>query len=55
MDDLQKKKILQIGNFAGFIATVIVNFLAIGLPLNNTRKHLVGQSSMGSNVWINNG
>jgi len=35
MDDLQKKKILQIGNIAGFIATVIVNFLAVGLPLNN--------------------
>ena len=35
MDNIQKKKMLQIGNFAGFIATVIVNFLAIGLPLNN--------------------
>ena len=35
MDDLQKKKLLQIGNIAGFIATVVVNFLAVGLPLNN--------------------
>ena len=35
MDDLQKKKLLQISNIAGFIATVVVNFLAVGLPLNN--------------------
>ena len=35
MESLQKKKLLQIGNIIGFIATVVVNFLAIGLPLNN--------------------
>ncbi|MFX1326446.1 MAG: hypothetical protein ACFE8N_15960 [Promethearchaeota archaeon] len=32
--DISNKKLLQIGNIIGFIATVIVNFLAIGLPIN---------------------
>ncbi|MFX1479208.1 MAG: hypothetical protein ACFFCI_13830 [Promethearchaeota archaeon] len=35
MDNSKKKIVLQIGNIIGFIATVIVNFLAIGLPINN--------------------
>ena len=35
MDSVQKKKLLQVGNIIGFIATVVVNFLAIGLPINN--------------------
>ncbi|MFW9902625.1 MAG: tryptophan-rich sensory protein [Candidatus Thorarchaeota archaeon] len=30
-----KKKSMQILNFFGFIATVVVNFLAVGLPINN--------------------
>lgn len=34
MDKSTKKIIFQIGNIVGFIATVIVNFLAIGLPIN---------------------
>ncbi|MHA2391884.1 MAG: hypothetical protein ACXAEX_07930 [Promethearchaeota archaeon] len=32
--DINNKKLLQIGNIIGFIATVVVNFLAVGLPLN---------------------
>ena len=35
MENSKKKIILQIGNIIGFIATVIVNFLAVGLPINN--------------------
>ena len=35
MDDKLKKQLFQVGNIAGYIATVVVNFLAIGLPLNN--------------------
>ena len=35
MDNSKKKIVLQIGNIIGFIATVIVNFLAVGLPINN--------------------
>ena len=30
-----KKKLLQILNIIGFIATVVVNFLAVGLPIND--------------------
>lgn len=31
---MERKKILQIGNIFGFILTIILNFLAVGLPLN---------------------